>query len=187
MPTRYAFLLMLAAGAAAQDLPQAAGAASDSEYLVTMAPRGLVARTTERDGVSQTDWLPPGEPIERAARVVTIERIAGGAGADGPLHLVEGLALCLRPCPDQRVSPVDRTAFQGHPAARVTIDMPATAISGRPSRFYALAVSGDHDLHVVIVVIRGERAGANVAFAQGVLRSVTLCTPATRAAACVSR
>jgi hypothetical protein len=197
MRTLYNLLLLpSAATAAAQGLPaqppgrapiEAASAMAGSEYLVTMPLGDLVPRTEERGGTRETDWLPPGASFDRALRMVMVERIAGATDEGAPLRFVQGLATCLRPCSGQALSAIDRAPFQGRPAARVTIDMPATAVfSGLPSRAYVLAVSGERALHVVIVMLRGSRSPADERFAQDVLRSVVLCTPTSRAAACGS-
>ncbi|HMG46174.1 MAG TPA: hypothetical protein VK614_01765 [Allosphingosinicella sp.] len=196
---RIVFNLLLplsAATAAAQGVPErplggalagAAGARAGSEYLVTMPLGDLVPRTEERGGTRETDWLPPGASFDRAPRMVMVERIAGATDDGAPLRFVQGLATCLRPCPGQGLGAVDRTPFQGRPAARITMDMPATAVfSGLPSRTYALAIAGERNLHVVIVMFRGPRSAADERFAQDVLRSVVLCTPASHAAACRS-
>lgn len=183
MPSLFNLLLLLsAASAAAQSGPaQPPGA----EYLATMPLGDLVARTEERGGTRETDWLPPGASFDRAPRMVIVERISGAADDGAPLRFIEGVAACLRPCPGQAIAPIDRAPFQGHPAARAVIDMPAAAVfSGLPSRTYVLAVSGDRALHVVIVLLRGSRSPADERFAEEVLRSAVLCTPAARAAAC---
>jgi hypothetical protein len=185
MPSLFDLLLvMAAASAAAQSGPaQPPGA----EYLATMPLGDLVPRTEERGGTRETDWLPPGASFDRAPRMVIVERISGAADDGAPLRFIQGVATCLRPCPSQAVAPIDGTPFQGRPAARAVIDMPATAaFSGLPSRTYALAVSGDRALHVIIVLLRGSRSPADERFAQDVLGSVVLCTPTARAAACGS-
>jgi hypothetical protein len=173
-------LLLLAAGAA-QGVP---APPPGPEYLATMPLGDLVARTEERGGTLEIDWLPPGASFDRAPRMVIVERIAGATDEGAPLRFVQGLATCFRPCPDQRPAPIDRTPFRGRPAARAVIDMPATPVSGLPSRAYALAIAGDRSLHVVIVMFRGGRSAADERFAEDVLRSAVLCTPADRAAAC---
>jgi len=174
-------LLILAAAIAGA---QPAGAPADSEYLATMPLVGLVARTQERPGVRQTDWLPPGQSFDRATRVVTIERISGAAGAEAPMRFISGLMTCLRPCPDDRNGPVGQAPVGGHPAARVTIDLPANAAHPEPRRAFALAISGERDLHTVTVLIRGPLSRADTDFAEAVLRSAVVCTAASRAAVC---
>lgn len=183
-------LLLLAGGAAAaQGGPREAVGASarPAEYLVTMPLGDLVARTEVRGGTRETDWLPPGQSFDRAPRMVIVERIAGATDEGAPLRFIEGLATCFRPCPGQVLAPIDRAPFQGRAAARAVIDMPAAAVfSGLATRTYALAIAGERNLHVVIVMFRGPRSAADERFAADVLRSVVLCTPAARAAACGS-
>jgi hypothetical protein len=175
-------LLLAAATVAAPGVPaQPPGA----EHLATMPLGDLVPRTEERGGTREIDWLPPGASFDRAPRMVIVERISGAVDEGAPLRFIQGLATCLRPCPGQAIAAIDRTAFQGRPAARTIIDMPAAAVFSRlPTRTYALAVAGDRALHVVIVLLRGPRSAADERFAQDVLRSAVLCTPASRAAAC---
>jgi hypothetical protein len=176
----YVLLLVLASGsAAAQDPP-----ARPAEYLVTMPLAGLAARTREREGVTQIDWVPSGETPDSARRMITIERLSGAAGDAAPMHMLRGLATCFSPCPGETQAPIDQAPFHGRPAARVTINMPARAHTGRPTRAYALAVSGERDLHFIAVIVRGEVSPADERFAQDVLRSVVLCVPGSRAAAC---
>jgi hypothetical protein len=175
-------LLVLASGAAAAQAPRARPA----EYLATMPLGDLVPRTRERGGTWERDWLPPGVSFDHALRIVTVRRISGATDDGAPLRFIQGLATCFTPCPDQRLDPIDRAPFQGRPAARVTLDMPASAISGLPSRAYVLAVAGERALHVAVVLFRGPRSPADERFAQDVLRSVVLCTPASRVAACGS-
>jgi hypothetical protein len=185
MRTLCNLLLLLAAAAAAA--PGVRAQPPGAEHLATMPLGDLVPRTEERGGTRETDWLPPGASFDRAARLVIVERIAGPADEGAPLRFLQGLATCLRPCPGQVVAPIDRAPFHRRPAARVTIDMPATAVfSGLPTRTYALAVAGEGALHVVIVLLRGARSAADERFAQDVLRSAVLCTPISRAAACGS-
>lgn len=197
MPSLFNLLLVLAAGAAAaQSGPErplggppseAARPPAGAEYLVTMPLGDLVPRTEERGGTRETDWLPPGASFDRAVRMVMVERIAGATDDGAPLRFIQGLATCLRPCPGQEPAPIDRAPFQGRPAARFTMDMPATAVfSGLATRTYALAIAGERNLHVVIVLFRGPRSPADERFAEEVLRSVVLCTPTSRAAACGS-
>lgn len=177
--------LLASASAAAQDARTSAGNAPDSEYLGTMPLPGLVPRTEVRGGTRETDWLPPGASFDRAARMVLVHRISGPADAGAPLRFIQGLATCLRPCPGQRVGAVDRTPFQGHPAARAIIDMPPGAVfSGLPTRTYVLAVAGDGALHALTIVLRGARSPADERFAADVLRSATLCAPFSSAGAC---
>jgi hypothetical protein len=187
------FLILLAllasASVAAQDAPQApAGAAPDSDYLGTMPLGDLVPRTEVRGGTRETDWLPPGASFDRAPRMVLVHRISGPADAGAPVRFIEGLATCLRPCPGQRVGAIDRTPFDGHPAARAVIDMPPGAVfSGLPTRTYVLAVAGDSAVHALTIVLRGARSPADERFAADVLRSATLCTPFSSAGACRPR
>jgi hypothetical protein len=185
MPSLYHLPLLLAAASAAA--PGVPAQPPGAEHLAVMPLGALVARTEERGGTRETDWLPPGASFDRAPRMVMIERISGATDEGAPLRFVQGLATCLRPCPGQAIGPIDRAPFQGRPAARAAIDMPATAVfSGLPTRTYALAVAGEGALHVVIVLLRGERSPADERFAEEVLRSAVLCTPASRAAACRS-
>jgi hypothetical protein len=117
--------------------------------------------------------------------MVLVHRIAGATDDGAPLRFIEGLATCFRPCPDQRLGAIDRTPFQGHPAARAIIDMPPGAVfSGLPTRTYVLAVAGDGALHALTIVLRGARSPADERFAADVLRSATLCTPFSSAGAC---
>ena len=181
MRTAYGLPLLLAAAAAPGVPPQPPG----GEHLATMPLGDLVARTEVRGGTRETDWLPPGASFDRALRMVTVERIAGATDDGAPLRFIEGLATCLRPCPGQGAGVIDRAPFQGRPAARITMDMPASAVfSGLATRTYALAVAGERNLHVVIIVLRGSRSPADERFAEDVLRSAVLCTPASRAAVC---
>ena len=158
-----------------------------TEFFVTMPLAGMVSRTQERPGVRQTDWLPPGQSIDRAHRVVTIERIAGGAGAAAPVRFISGLTTCLRSCPDGRTDVVGQAPVSGHPAAHVTIDLSPNAANPQPRRVFALAVSGERDLHVITVVIRGSLSRADAEFAEAVLRSVVMCTAGARAPVCQAR
>lgn len=176
----YLLLVLASASAAAQDPQQRPG----SERLATMALAGLAPRTQERAGVTETDWAPPGVSGDRATRMVTIKRMSGAAGDQAPLNMLRGLAACFRPCPGEAEAWIDQAPFQGRPAARVTVNMPTSAPTGLPARAYALAVSGERDLHFIAVIIRGEVSAADERFAQDVLRSVVLCTPASRAGAC---
>jgi hypothetical protein len=172
------FLLILAAVIAP------ANAAEETEYLATMPLAGLVAHTRERPGVRQTDWLPPGQSFDGAARLVTVERIAGAAGPEAPMRFIAGLTTCFAPCPDHRPATVSQAPVAGRPAARVMIELPVNAAHPQPRRAFALAVSGERDLHTVTILIRGAPTRADTDFAEAVLRSVTLCTAASRAAPC---
>lgn len=173
-------VLVLASGAAAAQAPRERPA----EYPAAMPLGDLVPRTREQGGTWETDWLPPGVSFDHARRIVTVRRISGATDDGAPLRFIQGLASCFRPCPDHRLDPIDRAPFQGRPAARATLDMPASTISGLPSRAYVLAVSGERALHVAVVLFRGPRSPADERFAQDVLRSVVLCLPNSRAAAC---
>jgi len=173
-------VLVLASGpAAAQDRP-----ARPAEYLVMMPLGDLVPRTRERGGTWESDFLPPGVSFDNALRMVTVRRISGAIDDGAPLRFIQGLATCFTPCPDQRLDPIDRAPFQGRPAARATLDMPTGGFSGLPNRAFVLAVSGERALHVVVVLLRGPMPPADERFAQDVLRSVVLCMPGSRAAAC---
>ena len=177
--------LLASAAAAAQGARTPAGDAPDSEYLGTIPLGDLVPRTEVRGGTRETDWLPPGASFDRAARMVLVHRISGAADAGAPVRFIEGLATCFRPCPGQRVGAIDRTPFDGHPAARAIIDMPAgSQFSGLPTRTYVLAIAGDGALHALTIVLRGERSPADERFAADVLRSATLCTQFSSAGAC---
>ncbi|HMJ93475.1 MAG TPA: hypothetical protein VK472_05195 [Allosphingosinicella sp.] len=166
------------AGAAPADTP------ANSEYLATMPLAGLVPRTRERPGVRETDWLPPGQSFDHATRVVVIERIAGAAGPEAPMRFIAGVTTCFAPCPDHQDAPVSQTPVGGRPAARGTIDLRPNATFPGPRRVFALAISGERDLHTVTVMIRGALTRADTDFAEAVLRSAVVCTPASRAAVC---
>ena len=165
----------------------AAQGAGDPEYLATMPLTGLVARVEERPGVRQTDWLPPGQSFDRAARVVTIERIAGGAGPEAPMRFIAGVTTCFSPCPDRQAPQVSQAPIGGRPAARATIDLRPNAAFPGPRRVFALAISGERDLHTVTVLIRGPISSADTDFAEAVLRSAVVCAAGSRAAACQRR
>lgn len=177
------FALLSAGIAAAQGVPGIAGAGE--EHLATMPLVGLAPHMRTLGNVIQTDWLPPGAAPDRAARMVTIERMRGAAGDGAPLSLIRGFATCLTACPETGNGAIDQTPFQGRPAARIAVDLPANPRTGAgPTRIHALAVSGGRDLHVVIVLIRGELSPGDIAFAEQVMRSVVLCAPGAAAPAC---
>lgn len=193
MPNLLNLLLALSGMAAAQTSPErplgsapgpAGEAGAGTEYLVTMPLPGLVPHTEVRGTVRETDWLPPGLSVDSATRLVTVERMSGGAGPDAPLRFIRGVSTCFANCAGRALHPVDQTPFQGHPAARVRVDIPLRRTTGRPGTLYALAVSGDRDLHIVVVTVPGPPSEADERFAQDVLRSVVLCTPTSPVPAC---
>ena len=193
MPNHLNLLLALSGLAAAQVSSEAplgmapglgAAAGAETEYLVTMPLAGMVPHSEVRGTVRETDWLPPGQSADSATRLVTVERMSGGAGPDAPLRFIRGVSTCFADCAGRAPNPVDQTPVQGHPAARVRVDIPLRRTTGRPGTLYALAISGDRDLHVVVVTVPGPPSEADERFAQDVLRSVVLCTRASREPAC---
>jgi hypothetical protein len=157
---------------------------TDPEYLATMPLPGLVSRTQERPGVREIDWLPAGQSFDRATRVVTIERIAGGAGPEAPMRFIAGVTTCFSPCPDHQAPQVGQAPVGGRPAARAAIDLRPNATFPGPRRVFALAISGERDLHTITVIIRGPITPADTDFAEAVLRSATVCTAGSREAVC---
>ena len=116
--------------------------------------------------------------------MVTIERISGAAGAEAPMRFISGLTTCFSPCPGDQPAVVNKAPVGGRPAARVTIVLPVNAAHPQPRTVFALAVSGEHDLHTVTMIIQGPLSRADTDFAEAVLRSATLCAPASSTAIC---
>jgi len=152
-----------------------AGQANTFEHVAIAAPAGLVRRTKVEGTRRTTDWFAAGETFDDARRLVTVLDLSGGGGPGAPAEMLRGLATCFRPCPTQRISAIDATPFSGRPTARIRIDAPPNARTGKTMTIFALAVSGERDLHLITVVIRGPVSLADEAFAEAVLRSSRWC------------
>ena len=163
-----------------------AGEAAAVEHLAIAPPAGL-APHTKVDGTRRTtDWFATGETFDDARRLVTVLDLSGAGGPGAPAEMLRGLATCFRPCPTQRVSAIDATPFAGRPAARMRIDTPPIPRTGKPMTIFVLAVSGERDLHLVSIVIRGPVSPADEAFAQAVLGSATWCPAGSTEGVCAS-
>jgi hypothetical protein len=179
-------LALIAFALAIQPASPAAPSLATVEHLGIAAPAGMVPRTKVEGARRSTDWFAAGETFDDARRLVTVLDLAGRGGPTAPAELIRGLATCFRPCPTQLVSPLDATPFAGRPAARVRIDTPPNPRTGKPMTIFALAVSGERDLHLIAVAIRGPVSPADEAFAQAVLRSATWCPAGSTDGVCAS-
>lgn len=142
------------------------------ERLVRPPLAGFVTGyDAKTNGSSMLEQIPAGETVDRWTRMVTTQRFAGLAGkTDARLFLTNLGASVVGACPGAKTSPVTMHGV----TAMMRADCPRNPQTGKPETFWAEAMMGASDLHVVQVAYRRVPSNADAQWAQAYLAGVTL-------------
>lgn len=175
--TGIALLLAATAPAAAQPA---------GERLVQAVPAGfVVGYEVSRPEASIEERVPQGETVQRWTRMVTTQRFAGAALRISPEGLLQTMANGLPAgCPGGKAGAIRTFTVAGRPAAEFRADCPRNPSHGQPESFFARAIAGASDMHIVQVAFRRVPTKADEAWAAAHLSSVLLCASAARSGPC---
>ena len=134
-------------------------------------PGFVVGTDVARNGNSIVEQIPQGETVDKWTRMVTTQRFAGVArrtDGNGFFELmINGLQ---RGCPGAKVAyrrPSGKTA-------QLRVDCPLNPSTGLPETFFAKAMPGASDMHIVQVAYRRVPNAADIAWAERYLASAKL-------------
>jgi hypothetical protein len=167
----------------------AAAAQTPGERLVQARPAGfVVGHNVSAPEASIEERIPQGETVQRWTRMLTTQRFGGTALRMRPEQLLQTMANGLESgCPGGKAGPIRTLTVAGRPAAEFRADCPRNPAQGQPESFFARAIAGTADLHIVQVAFRRVPTAADAAFARKHLDSVALCTGVAKTGPCASR
>ncbi len=164
-----------------------AASAGEERLAAPALPGFVVGYEAGNAQQSIREEIPAGETVEDWTRMVTTQRVAGGATRISPVELIGNVVRgFFAACPGGRTSEPVSTVRAGHAAAQFRADCPLLAQTGKPETFILLAVSGTADLHIKQVAFRRVPTADDVRWGEDFLAGVTLCGAGERAAACAS-
>ncbi len=167
----------------------AAHAQTPGERLVQARPAGfVVGHSVSAPEASVEERIPQGESVQRWTRMLTTQRFGGAALRMRPEQLLQTMANGLGSgCPGGKAGPIRALTVAGRPAAEFRADCPRNPAHGQSESFFARAIAGAADLHIVQVAFRRVPTAADAAFARKHLDSVALCTGVGKTGPCASR
>ena len=167
----------------------AAPAQTPGERLVQARPAGfVVGHTVSAPEASIEERIPQGESVQRWTRMLTTQRFAATALRLRPEQVLLRMASSLpKGCPGGKTGPIRTFTVVGRPAAEFRADCPRNPAHGGPETFFARAIAGASDVHIVQVAFRRVPSPADAAFARAHLDSVALCTGAAKTGPCAGR
>jgi hypothetical protein len=157
-------------------LATAAAAPPAGERLALPALPGLgIVHQQSAKGNSIEEQVPRGETIQQWTRMVTSLRFGGLASQATPVAALDRLATSVAgSCPGAVATPTRPLTVSGRPAAEMRADCPLNPQTGLPETFFAKAIAGASDLHMVQVAFRRVPSEADKAWAESILRQVAL-------------
>lgn len=151
------------------------------EDVVAPTPKGFVsAYNAEQGGIRIEERVPKGETVDRWTRMITVQRMRGGAQIGGPRLLAKLSSMFAQSCSGSIASPVT-TASE---VASIRIDCPLNPETGKPETMFARAFTGTSDLLLVQYAFRSVPTSAQADEAESYLATVVRCggtAPACRA------
>jgi hypothetical protein len=142
------------------------------EDVSAPTPRGFVsAYNAEQGGMRIEERVPKGETVDRWTRMITVQRMRGGAQVGGPALLAKLSSLFSQSCLGSIASPV---ATAGD-SASIRIDCPLNQETGKPETMFARAFTGMSDLLLVQYAFRSVPTPAQANEAQSYLATVVRC------------
>lgn len=160
-------------------------AQSTGERLAKPALPGFVTGyDAASNGSTMLEQIPAGETVQRWTRMVTTQRFARLAGkTDARRFLVELGGSVSGACPGARIAPVQTRGR----VAELRADCPLNRSTGKPETFFARAVMGATDLHVVQVAFRRVPTNGDIQWANTYLAGVALCRLGDRQGVCAGK
>jgi hypothetical protein len=154
----------------------AAAAAPAGERLALPALPGFgIVHQQSANGNSIEEQVPRGETIQQWTRMVTSLRFGGLASQTTPDAALDRLAAGVAgSCPGAVATPTRSLTVSGRAAAEIRADCPLNPQTGLPETFFARAIAGASDLHMVQVAFRRVPSEADKAWAEGIVRQVAL-------------
>jgi len=161
-------------------------AATPAEKLSEPAVTGfIVGHQGANDRVAIRELVPNGETVENWNRMITDQRIFGGAEFVPPAKLAGLIADGIRSgCPGGTTGKIAQVEIDGRPGVRMRADCPKVPSTGKPETFLLLALAGSEDVFSRQVAFRHVPNGNEIKWAEKILSSTRLCRAGRKIKGC---
>ncbi len=135
------------------------------------APGFIVAYRAGGQSGEIVEQVPKGESVQNWTRMITLQRFTAGASRMSAAQILDRMAAGLQAsCPGGRIS----GRRQSGGLAQMRADCPNNPATGKPETFFAKALPGKSDMHMVQVAFRRVPTAADVRWAESYLAQVSL-------------